>query len=435
MKKSVLAALMLSLISLGASAQKLRTYTSNDADSMACVTNLSLYIEFFKQGNYADAVKGWREAVKICPKSTESLWINGGKMYTDFIEKEKDAVKKDKLIDSLMWIYDQRIVHFGNEGYVLGRKGVDMYRFKSNDPKATYDVLAKAYDLQKNELEPASTQYLFKSAYDLYKKNQFAEADLFDLYSKCAEISDFNQNGKMKDMYAKIQENIDSWFGNVADCDKLIQIFSPKFKAAPTDAKLIAQITKLLDKQNCGDREFYLEVAVAGYALNPSAQSAYDIGKGYYSKDKYNDALKFFKEAAQSEDKELSYNANKLAANSCLAIGAASSAKSYALKMIELQPNSGEAYLIIGKAYAAGRSDCGTDECKNRAAYWAAVDKFQKAKAIDSSVADQAQQLINSYTAQFPKTADCFFYGLNDGDSFTLDCWIGETTTVRTRAN
>ncbi|MEX2597442.1 MAG: hypothetical protein WEC59_10985, partial [Salibacteraceae bacterium] len=59
----------------------------------------------------------------------------------------------------------------------------------------------------------------------------------------------------------------------------------------------------------------------------------------------------------------------------------------------------------------------------------------EQAKNIDPSVASQAQSRINSYSAQFPKKEDCFFHGITEGTSYTFDCWIGETTTVRTRGN
>ena len=134
-----------------------------------------------------------------------------------------------------------------------------------------------------------------------------------------------------------------------------------------------------------------------------------------------------------TKNQEMLFDSYQFLAAGMLSLGQAQSAKTYALKMLAINPQSGEAYLIIGNAYVKGRKDCGGDECKSRAAYWAAVDKFAKAKSVDPSVSDKVQQYINSYVGQFPKKEDCFFYGLTDGQSYTLDCWIGETTIVRTR--
>jgi len=67
------------------------------------------------------------------------------------------------------------------------------------------------------------------------------------------------------------------------------------------------------------------------------------------------------------------------------------------------------------------------------AVYWAAVDKCQKAKSIDSSIADRANRMISSYTAGFPKAETIFFNDYSEGQSFNVGGWIGETTTIRAR--
>ena len=48
------------------------------------------------------------------------------------INTEKDAEKRELLIDTLMMVYDWRIQNFGREGYVTGRKGIDFYKFRTH---------------------------------------------------------------------------------------------------------------------------------------------------------------------------------------------------------------------------------------------------------------------------------------------------------------
>jgi len=52
---------------------------------------------------------------------------------------------------------------------------------------------------------------------------------------------------------------------------------------------------------------------------------------------------------------------------------------------------------------------------------------------VDGSVAATANTKITNAKGHFPKKQDCFFESMNDGDSYTVGCWINETTTVRTR--
>ena len=63
---------------------------------------------------------------------------------------------------------------------------------------------------------------------------------------------------------------------------------------------------------------------------------------------------------------------------------------------------------------------------------WPAIDKFQKAKQLDPSVADEANKFIRQYRQYMPKKEDIFQRRIKAGDSFKVPCWIQENTTVRT---
>jgi hypothetical protein len=106
-------------------------------------------------------------------------------------------------------------------------------------------------------------------------------------------------------------------------------------------------------------------------------------------------------------------------------------ARSYAVQVTELRPEDGNPYILIGDLYAASAKECGSDDLTTKVAYWAAVDKYYKAKSIDPSLEDAANERINTYSKVFPSTETVFFHDLKEGDSYTVGCWINETTTVR----
>jgi tetratricopeptide (TPR) repeat protein len=108
-----------------------------------------------------------------------------------------------------------------------------------------------------------------------------------------------------------------------------------------------------------------------------------------------------------------------------------SKARAIVLKGMELRPDKGEPYLFIGDLYAISATDCGDNDLTKKVAYWAAVDKYYKAKQVDPSIAEEADKRIRTYSAYFPPLEVLFFYNLNEGDSYTVGCWINETTTVR----
>ena len=117
------------LISTASFSQKKYNWGETPEDSVCCAENYSLYSEYYKQKNYDDAIKFWRKSIKCCPKLSKSQYVHGSKMYKQFIKKEEDADKKLVLLDTLLWVYDKRIEHFGQKCYVLGRKGSDMLKY------------------------------------------------------------------------------------------------------------------------------------------------------------------------------------------------------------------------------------------------------------------------------------------------------------------
>ena len=55
-------------------------------------------------------------------------------------------------------------------------------------------------------------------------------------------------------------------------------------------------------------------------------------------------------------------------------------------------------------------------------------------EAVEGSEAQQeiCNTLLATYRNYFPKQADCFFRGLQEGDAYTVNCgWVSGSTTVR----
>jgi hypothetical protein len=107
------------------------------------------------------------------------------------------------------------------------------------------------------------------------------------------------------------------------------------------------------------------------------------------------------------------------------------SAKNAGQKALGVNPNSGDAYLIIGDSYAFGSKSVADNDCESKAGYWAAYDKYVKAKSVDSSVSEKADKKISIAKGQFPLKQDCFFYNIIDGTTYQVGGFINETTTVR----
>jgi tetratricopeptide (TPR) repeat protein len=94
----------------------------------------------------------------------------------------------------------------------------------------------------------------------------------------------------------------------------------------------------------------------------------------------------------------------------------------------------GRCYIIIGMCYAATRlyGNDAKGAILNKTVYWAAVDKFVKAKQVDPSVEAQASEFINSYSKYYPTKEERFdLPGEFSGNTYYVGGWIGESTTIR----
>ena len=146
MKFRFLSVLMMFGLSFNVFAQNSK-FGETAEDSVQCVLNYSLYSEYVKQKAYSDAVKGWRNVLEFCPKLSKNTYINGAKMFKSFIKDAEDEKVKQAYVDTLLWIYDQRIVHFGEEGKVLEYKGGDMLKYREDSAVAANVILKKAMEL------------------------------------------------------------------------------------------------------------------------------------------------------------------------------------------------------------------------------------------------------------------------------------------------
>jgi tetratricopeptide (TPR) repeat protein len=233
-------------------------------------------------------------------------------------------------------------------------------------------------------------------------------------------------------------ESIEKIFAEsgAADCDALIEIFSVKFEQTPDDIELLKKITSLLGETGCEESDLYAKSAEALYNLEPSAESAAKLANVFAVRGEFDKAAEYYTKAINQEtenDRKADYYYYLAKVNY--------QQKDYPTTRkncnaaLELRSNYGEAYILIGSAYAASSSTCGESDFEKQAVYWAAVDKFIKAKTVDPNVRETAEEQIKAYSKRFPYNEITFFNGYTDGQTYKVGCWIQETTTVRTLKN
>jgi len=376
----------------------------------------------------------WKKAKKIAEKDFNLTCYEA-------ISEEKDKEQKEAFIDTLMMIYDQRIEFFPlhyktkktQEGSILGRKGVDLYQLRPGAYEEVYEILKRSVELEGNKSKSAVLVYYFRVTSKMVNDEKIEKEVIVDTYDKVIDIVDYNikNNAKKKNDFENARGNIELTFEPYATCEDLIGIYNKKFEEQGDDPEVLKKITGMLDKKGCTDSQLYFDATVKLYDLQPDAESAFLIGRMFLKREDYEKAAEYLTAATEMEDADKRADCYLLLAESYRNLRNFPKARSYALQVVEIRPEDGNPYILIGDMYAASAKDCGGNELTNKVAYWAAVDKYYKAKSIDTSLTEAAIERINSYSSVFPTPETIFFHDLKEGDPYTVGCWINENTTVR----
>lgn len=415
------------------------------ADSANCIKYLSFYKDYFKQKSYNEALPNWREAFKRCPPTAnQTMLVDGTTLMRKLIsQNSKNPVYREKLVDSLMMIHDIRIANYPKYAVTArNNKGLDLANYVQNDTERLYKEYGEIIAGNKTKTKPTILLFYFDSAVELYKNGSLDEEEIIGVYEGCMELlskmdpKDAADKEMVDDMKVKIEELFAS--NNIADCDKLIELYTPKFEADPQNIELAEKIVRFMSAADgCTDNALFISAATSIHKSNPTHASAYTLYKLNASTGKSAEAVKYLQEAIDREDSDAAQDAEyyyELAVYN-FKCGNNLAAEQAAKKVIPLATTSeikGKTYMLIGTIWGGVRCD-GNDIAK-RAPYWVAVDYFERAKAADPELATEANKRINEYKKYYPLTADAFMFGVNDGETYQVSCGgFKANTTVRTQ--
>ena len=114
----------------------------------ACLEEYVYFDYNYKSENYRDAAINWRKLMLDCPTLYESLYLNGETLFKALIEAESSEDRKIQMIDTLILIQDLRIKYYGKEGFVLGKKGVLLCKYKPNELELAYHAFEVSVGLR-----------------------------------------------------------------------------------------------------------------------------------------------------------------------------------------------------------------------------------------------------------------------------------------------
>lgn len=408
-------------------------------DSVKTIENASIYSEFLKQKNYDEALPAWSYVFHNAPAFQVNTYMKGEDLFSGLYKQTKNAA----YLDSLKMVYDQWIKYsyinprFG-EGYILGKKGATLIQLGVADEQAmkeAYGYLTKSFEMEGAKSHPLVVQIMFYTAGDLMRKEILNREDYVNEYMKVSRYVDHAlKNAKKTEPYQEMKGRIDGMFfsSGAADCGTLDRLLTAKYNSAPEDVENVKSIVSLLRRNECEELELYTTVTEQLYKMDPSGEAAYSLATMFMKRQDWEKADTYLQEAiAKAADNICKGDYCMRQAQLKLAKKQYAEAKRAALSAIQCNPKNGVAYILIGKAYAAYSSNYGEDAFDHASVFWAAVDKFNKAKQVEPALAAEVNSLINSYTPHFPSKDEAFFRSVTEGTTVKIGDWINETTTAR----
>jgi len=422
-----------------------------------CVVNVSLFHESVKNKMYADAYGPWWEVYNTCPNANKSIYTDGAKIIEGLFQATSDPAERERLANLAVELQDKRIKYFGNDpkypkAYILGEKGMAYVDFfgeaKYNEAR---ECLRQSVDGMQILSKIMNLVKLVDVSYALYKQNPDALAEQFIADYSIASFLLGEQakmtNNKNADIAAKQKDYVDNIFAisGAADCEKLDAIYGKAVQENANNLDMLQKIAKLYKRVRCTESDIYFAACEASHKLQPTAESAAGCASMAAKKGDYEQAISYYDQAiklAMVDDEmedvaDYQYNVAFYYYNN---LKKYPEARKYAqgsiatLTGLGINKGQGRCYIIIGMCYAATQlyPQDAKGRILNKTVYWAAVDKFAKAKQVDPSVEAQASEFINSYSKYYPTKEERFDLPNEfSGSTYYVGGWIGETTSIR----
>jgi len=402
--------------------------------------SVAIYSDALKQGNYRAAVPRLQWMLKNAPQWQTKLYIDGTEIYNKLASTEKDPVKKQVYVDSLLLLYDMRVTNCGDEINVLNRKAIYALAYNGQNKQKTAEVLAlydKVFELSGNNvLDNNLVAYMQAVQLNVALLKNLDDDQILKRYDLISDIIDVKIKKAMaenkQDVVERLRANksqIDDILIKLVkvDCEFVKKNLEPKFKQNPTDQVLARKIFQFMTTGGCIEDPLWLEAAEVIHKNSPDYGLAKNMGIIYAKKGNMEKAEALINEsvtlASSPRDKAESYI---LQGDLLSQKGSKSAAREAYQKAASVDASSKEGYEKIGDLYMGSFKDCAKQVslAEDRLIYIAAYEMYAKAGN---------QQKMAQARGQFPSVTELFELNWKEGETKSISCWVGETVVLRTR--
>lgn len=402
-----------------------------------------LYEDALRAGHFQQAIPPLNWMLTNVPNFHLSLYTNGVDIFDKAASAEKDPAKKKVYVDSMLLVYDMRIKNCGDEAQVTNRKAMSYVKHAANtDPAGALALMDKAFELNGNNVFDFSlVPYWQVIRLNKVKLKALTDDQIMQRYDMTSNIIDTKIKKAQSEGKAELvnklkttKDEVDKILVTIVEvsCDFVKKNLEPKFRQNPNDIGIAKKIFGFMLQGKCTDDPLWLEAGEAVHKLTPEAERdcglPKNLGIKYLAKENFAKAEELLKEAqavcTDAVDKgEVLLYLGSIEAHR----GSKSAARTLFRQAADASPEvAKDAYEKIGDLYYNSFGDCKKEvsQADDRLVYLLAADYYQRSGN---------GRKIAMAKASFPSKEEIFLVNYKVGDTKSVGCWIGESTTIRTR--
>jgi len=404
-----------------------------------CNTTLSLFAENVKMKRFTEATPQLAFLRQNCPTLNYAIYALGEKVIGHQLKQTKT---KQPMALELIQLYKDRIELFPEKtekGTFLPKIGETMLNYHIGTLKEQYDLFDEAFKTDPvNFTNPKQLYWYFELYYKIYvsKKHEISLEDLLEKYETIHKKFKYEREQLYKTTKDAENKNIvaiDIFLKKItmlvekeATCETLLPMYKKKFEAYKNNAEWMRSVARKLDAKDCKEDALFIKLIEAIDVAEPTAESKFLLYEMHSQKGNTAKAKTYLDQYFKLET-DILKKGNML---NNLGIEAAkkgnkSTARTYYLEAIEINPSSGKSYLNLAKLYGSSANECGTKEFTKRAIYWKATEMARKAAQVDASIKKEANELIPYYMERAPSKKETFNEGYKGGEKIEMKCWVG----------
>ena len=399
------------------------------------------YLQTYMQSkHYSECRSNVNWLLVNTPNLHKELYNRAAVIYKACEKTEENESNKVTLQDSLLWVYDTWLIKFATpqtSPSILNKKGKIYYKYYKTrgniDLAELQGFYFKALDANQENTYRTNIKYYMAIVLKRKKSNELTDEQLLESYNfaiSTLEKKKASQKGNQKEI-DKINSTetqiLNSLVKSISlECSSIESYFMPRYQASPDNYDLANSIRLLLNKNDCDESSFYLEVVKYVSRHAPSAARFSYIAGIELNNNHIDSATYYFNKAlkieTESAEKSKLYFALARIENKK---GNKTEARVYARKVLATGHQKNEAYTYIGNLYFNSGNVCDSkDELIKRSIYIAAYFQYEKA-------GNSAKMALAK--AQFPSMEDIFVQSKKEGQVINTSCWINEDVPLKKR--